>query len=272
MVSLAASTQLFGAQLLQEEHLRAIRNAGFRHVELFASPGHFDWEDRGTVMRIRAALRALELTVCSLHAPWAPGQDVASLDALCRQRSLEAIARAMDALVAVGGDVLVMHPGAAVQDRRRAAEQLALAEESIRRVAQWAADLGVRVALENPPPYELAGDMASLLALYNRLADEPVVQACFDTGHAHLLPEGVEAVHAVMKDLLVVHLSDNMGSADDHLPPEAGTIPWPTLLSALHDAGFTGAAVLELTDLPEPEEVLVKGWQWMAEQWPEAAP
>ena len=269
MVHLAASTQLFGAQLLQEEHLRTIRDAGFGHVELFAAPGHFEWEDRRAVQHIASALRALELSVCSLHAPWAPGQDIASPDAVRRERSLQAVARAMDALVAVGGEVLVLHPGATVEDRGRSAEQLALAEESIRRVARWATDLGVLVALENPPPYELAGDYASLLALYRRLADEPAVQACFDTGHAHLLPEGIEAVYAVVKDLLVVHLSDNMGRADDHLPPEAGTIPWPTLLSALREAGFSGAAVLELTDLPEPEAILSKGWAWMAEMWPE---
>jgi len=261
--ALAVSTQLFGSQLLARHHLVMMRESGFRAVEVFASPGHFEWEDGAYVVEIARHLHDLGLEVCSVHAPWAPGQDIASLDAAQREASLRSAERAVDALLAIGGRILVLHPGAMPGPNGSQAQQLALARAGIARVALYAASRGATVALENPPPYELAGDNRQMLALYHHFAAQPAVQACFDTGHAHVSPEGVGFVMQVPKELLLVHLSDNTGAADDHLPPRAGTIAWPEFFVMLRERGFAGYLVLELTDLPEPERILSEGWAWM---------
>ncbi len=268
MPEFAVSTQLFGAYELTMAHLQMIRRAGFRAVEVFAAPGHFAWEDGALVRRTARALGSLRLEVCSLHAPWAPGMDIASLDAAVRRRSLAAVEQAVDALLELGGNVLILHPGEAPGGVERREEQLQLSEEGIARVADYCRPRQVRVALENPPPDELAGDSASLMRLYARFARDPVVQACFDTGHAHLAPGGVGAVRDLPKELLVVHLSDNRGHGDDHLPPGEGTIPWEELTSALAQRRFAGSLVLELTTLPGPEAILSRGWEWMQRMWP----
>jgi sugar phosphate isomerase/epimerase len=261
--ALAVSTQLFGAQLLGLNHLAMIRASGFRAVEVFAAPGHFEWEDEAHISEISQALRHLGLEVSSVHAPWAPGQDIAGLDGAQRERSLRSAERAVDALLAIGGHVLVLHPGAIPGPNESQSQQLAHARAGIARVALYAEARGARVALENPPPYELAGDNRQMLALYHHFAAEPAVQACFDTGHAHVSPEGVGFVTKVPKELLLVHLSDNTGAADDHLPPRAGAIAWPEFLAMLRERRFAGYLVLELTDLPEPERILAEGWAWM---------
>jgi sugar phosphate isomerase/epimerase len=263
MSNLAVSTQLFGMQEIGESHLALIRESGFRVVEVFAAPGHFEWEDAACVARVAKALGSLDLSVCSLHAPWAPGQDIASLDAVRRETSLRSVERAVDALVTLGGKALVLHPGATPGPPEWLAKQLDYARAGIERVAGYCTAHGVRVALENPPPYELAGDNQQMLALYRDFAAEPSVQACFDTGHANVSADGIAFVRQVPKELLLVHLSDNTGTADDHLPPEDGTINWQEFFAMLRAREFSGYLVLELTDLPDPARILADGWVFM---------
>ena len=264
-VTRAVSTQIFGEHELAPSYYELIRASGFSTVELFAAPGHFAWDDERVVAQTARTLRSLDLSVCSLHAPWAPGQDVAAIDDDQRRRSLRAVEQAADALLAVGGKNLIMHPGAnpAAPDMKE--KQLRLAEESIARVALYCAARGLTVALENPPPYELAGSNADMLRLYEYFAGNPTVQACFDTGHAHVSQEGVAAVQHVPKDIPVVHLSDNTGQADDHWLPPSGTIAWRPFFQLLSLRQWQGYLVLELTDRPDAAEALASGWRWLNE-------
>jgi sugar phosphate isomerase/epimerase len=263
MTRIAVSTQLFGSQALSAAHCDIIARHGFNWVEVFAAPGHFEWQDVRSVQRTARALDAVGLSVCSLHAPWAPGQDIAAPDAAQRKASLEAVRQAIEALAVLGGKTLVLHPGATAGDESHRKEQLGYAREGIALVAEWCTAHGQRVALENPPPYELAGDNQEMLALYEWFAEQPAVQACFDTGHAHISPEGVAFVRQVPAELLLVHLSDNDGQRDDHLPPGRGTIDWPHFFALLGERHFAGYLVLELTDFPDAERILADGWQWL---------
>ena len=43
-----------------------------------------------------------------------------------------------------------------------------------------------------------------------------------------------------------VHLHDNDGRSDLHLPPGAGTIDWAAVVLALKDAGYDGTITLEV--------------------------
>ena len=265
MKQIGVSTQLFGESLLSEEHLRLIRDAGFRVLEVFAAPGHFEWQDAAYVAHMAEAIRALGLSVYSVHAPWAPGQDIAAVEPSQRQASIASVLRAADALATMGGQVLVLHPGATPSASMGGAEQLALSRQSIAEVVAYCAQFGVRVALENPPPYELGGDSAAILSLYRHFASNPTLQACFDTGHAHITPEGVAGVTQVPKEVLLVHLSDNTGESDDHLAPGKGSIGWPAFFALLRQRDFDACLMLELIDMPRPDQVLANGWIWMRE-------
>lgn len=265
MKQIGVSTQLFGQSLLTEDHLRLIRNVGFQLLEIFAAPGHFEWQDRDYVAYMAKIIRELGMGVYSLHAPWAPGQDIAAVELSQRQASIGAVFKAVDALTVLGGQVLVLHPGATPSGTMSSAEQLALSRESIAAVAAYCASQDVLVALENPPPYELAGATVEMQALYRHFAPNPTLQACFDTGHAHITPEGVMSITEIPKDILLVHLSDNAGESDDHLMPGSGSIAWSTFLALLQQRGFDACLMLELTDMPHPDQVLANGWTWMTE-------
>jgi len=90
----------------------------------------------------------------------------------------------------------------------------------------------------------------------------------FDIGHAHLaeFPEepSLEKSFAPMKKLISsVHLHDNHGEKDEHLPPYEGSIHWPDAIKLLKSAPQNGLPlVLELKeksghDAPTMNEQLV---------------
>ncbi len=259
----AVSTQVFGEHEITPQRLEVIRRSGFQWIEVFAAPGHFAWDDEQAVARLAGWLRDLGLRVCSLHAPWAPGQDIAALDPTQRERSLCAVERAVDALVALAGRHVVVHPGAEPAGAQATAQQLRLAEDGLARVASYCAARGVTAALENPPPYELCGAAADMLRLYRRLAGAPGLCGCFDTGHAHCTPEGVTSMARLPVEVAVIHLSDNYGQSDDHLPPTEGTIDWDAFFTMLAAKEWNGFLVLELTDRPNAADILQRGRGWL---------
>jgi sugar phosphate isomerase/epimerase len=262
---LAVSTQVFGEHEVTAHHLDVMRNAGFGYVEVFAAPGHFAWDDERAVAQMARWLRERDMRACSLHAPWAPGQDIAALDDAQRARSLRAVERAADALVVLGGEYLIVHPGATLTDPTTKDRQLHLAQESLATIARYCATLGVMAALENPPPYELGGDPADMLPLYAQLAGELALCACFDTGHAHISSAGVAGIAHVPKVVAVIHLSDNTGKTDDHWPPPAGTIVWRDFFRLLARRQWDGYLLLELTNQADALDVLTKERRWLIE-------
>jgi sugar phosphate isomerase/epimerase len=81
----------------------------------------------------------------------------------------------------------------------------------------------------------------------------------FDIGHAHLaeLPdaERLEKSFSPLRDLISsVHLHDNHGEKDEHLPPYDGTINWPAAIKLLKTAREGNLPlVLELKEKTGPE-------------------
>jgi sugar phosphate isomerase/epimerase len=75
----------------------------------------------------------------------------------------------------------------------------------------------------------------------------PYLGLALDIGHAHLLPEGVDAwLDAFPENIMHLHLHDNDGVLDQHLPIGEGSIPYPAILDRLHAIGFTGTGTLEV--------------------------
>jgi len=92
------------------------------------------------------------------------------------------------------------------------------------------AELGVSVAFEN----EQEPHPGSAIALLDRLKDYPC-GFCLDVGHAHAftsLPPH-QWVERLGSRIIHLHIHDNPGDDDRHLPPGEGTIDFPELYAAL---------------------------------------
>lgn len=71
---------------------------------------------------------------------------------------------------------------------------------------------------------------------------------CLDTGHVSLFNYPVEKAILEFNDLIkVVHINDNYGTSDDHVPPMFGKLNWNDLMHSFKEINYSGAFNLELS-------------------------
>lgn len=111
--------------------------------------------------------------------------------------------------------------------------------ERIRKITDFAKEVGVKVAFENT---KLRGYLEYVLG---NIKDEHVGM-CFDSGHFHAHFND-EFEHDFVKErIFAVHLHDNDGSSDQHLLPFDGTLNWNLVKDKLVDCNYSGPVTLEL--------------------------
>jgi sugar phosphate isomerase/epimerase len=250
--------------------LKSFEAAGFRHLQVRMPPRAL-LADGDLVLAHATALRAnLRLTGLRLilHAPD---------DLLAGTREHDRQFEGALTYAGVTGCELVVYHGAHVEvDDPRRDERLRAEERSLRRLLPRAAELGVRIAVENlapvyPGPAHVCHDPGAVAALVARL-DSDFAGMCLDIGHANIVAglEGlglVELIEPVFRlaRVILFHVHDNFGAGaqaqraggieplrlDLHLPPGAGTVPWGALgpLVASHPAPLQ----LEIHPAQRPE-------------------
>lgn len=262
----AVSTQVFEKEVLSESHLERFKHCGFDQIEIFLTKPHFDWRDPDYVNAVRSAIHEIGLSVCGIHAPWMPGADIASLDIQERQNSVLEVKKAADVLQMLGGkdSVLVIHPGAALKQDDDTDARITRSHESLLEISQYCKPKKIQVALENPPRYELCGEPDKLLALYRSLAQADI-KACFDSGHANIAG-GLDLWRLTPQEKIYIHLHDNDGVNDSHLPPGKGNLEWNAFFELLREDRFRGIVTLELSPTQNTEEVLRGSKEWFEER------
>src|SRR5712692_2445212 len=226
------STYLFVSRKLTPELLGQIAEAGFEGLEIFCSRSHFDYTAKTEIQAMAGALAQHRLTLDSLHAPTSrdlsatrEGGSPLSLCEVERVRRIEAMdeyKRAIDVAEIAPFPLLVMHMGGpreTADPRKRDA-----AFSSLEHLTLHAKHTGVTLAIENT--LSEMGDPAYL----RQFVDETRLTGlrfCFDIGHAHLADgpaeERLGKSFEPLRDLVAaVHLHDNHGEKDEHLPPFDG--------------------------------------------------
>lgn len=267
------SSYLFISRKVTPELLGQIADAGFQGVELFCSRSHFDYSSRAEIQAMASALETHKLSLESLHAPTSrdlsatrEGGTPLSICEVERVRRIEAmdeLKRAIDVAEDLPYSRMILHMGGSretADPRKRDA-----AFSTLEHLVLHAHRCGVTICLENTTSE--MGDPAYLRAFVDetRLSG---LRFNFDIGHAHLSDgpeeERVDKSFDSLRDLVAsVHLHDNHGDKDEHLPPYSGSIDWPVAVKMLKTApeGDKLPIVLELKektghDAPAAKELL----------------
>jgi sugar phosphate isomerase/epimerase len=212
------------------------------------------------VQEAAARIDALGLEAYSFHAPFADDIDISSLEPACREHALAEILRAVEAAASLGVHYFVIHPGPENGDIPSREERLLRIENVcsvLERVAARCGEVGIQCVLENKLPHLMFGQSADLLWILTCLKGNRI-GACLDTGHAHLAGELYPLVYKMAPYLRLLHVHDNKGHGDDHLPPGDGRIDWTALLKELAAVNFTGAFILELAGGGEPDVIMAR--------------
>ena len=182
--------------------------------------------------------------VHTIHALFAGEMDLGIVDEPGRARGLAVHETSLRVAADLGARNVVFHiggkqPQVAMASVLRSVEQLLLIAEEV----------GVDVAIENLPPGLLGAEPQDLVTIMDAF-DSPRLGVCLDTGHANMTGGCDRWLDAVGAHLNMVHLHDNLGDDDTHLPPGMGTIDWPRLKTRLRECGYPGPWVSETRSQP----------------------
>lgn len=162
----------------------------------------------------------------SVHAPTAD-INIASTREGVRRASIAILSQVCRRAAEIDASPVVVHPGLFPWPGQREESSAALLR-SLDELADIQDETGVAVAIENMGGWEMCHfrDPSLLPELRER-----GLSFCLDVGHAHL--NGVLADFLACGSPCAVHLHDNGGISDDHLPPGAGSIDFAALLPHL---------------------------------------
>ncbi|HET6427912.1 MAG TPA: sugar phosphate isomerase/epimerase family protein [Phycisphaerae bacterium] len=237
--------------------LEQIRGAGFSMIEVCSSADHLDYHDLDAAKAACKRIRDLDMEAYSFHAPFSGQIDITSPNPAARARAREDLFTAAEAAAALRVRYFVLHPGPEKGgfDNKERAERRWNSVEVLNALAGRCRELGVGLALENMLPHLFAGPTRDLLWILGALGSAGV-GVCLDTGHAHLAGDLPAVVDKLSGHLWMIHVNDNNGQGDDHLPPGRGRIDWPGLAERLCHAPFSGGMILEIAGSEDKQAIL----------------
>ena len=78
-----------------------------------------------------------------------------------------------------------------------------------------------------------------------------------DTGHANLMGD-LDVIADLLGDrLMTLHLNDNHGLNDEHLPPGQGTVDWTSVRQLLQRVRYDGCLLNEVEGGTDPARVML---------------
>ena len=230
-----------------ETAIERLAAAGYRTIQLMATPPHFDpWiEDAGRTRRIRALIERHGLSLLALDLA-SSDINLASPAPHVVDFAVEAYAATIDRAAELGARWICVGSG-----RRHAllaeanARLMSSFREALARIHEKAERSGIPIILENHPQGLLANaaDIVRFLDAEG-YAETPVI---YDVANAYAIGEDpVEGLKSLWARLGIVHLSDSPKGQWRHDPIGLGEIDFASIAALLRQRTYTGTIVLEI--------------------------
>ncbi|OUJ18196.1 Sugar phosphate isomerase/epimerase [Methanonatronarchaeum thermophilum] len=233
-------------ELDPREMIKKINKHNFDGVEILADGNH---ELKGKNIEIFRELS--KQTPLSVHAPF-EGINLASLNDEIWERSIEKTTTAIKGAAKINAKCTTIHPGhltsVTVHFRDRAWRRTIRA---FRRLADKATEENTSIAIENMPKMEhLFCRHPSEIQGFIETVNKPNLKFTFDIGHAHT-NNNLEKFLEIKNQINHIHIHDNKGDFDSHLPVGEGTANIKQTLKELKN--YKGIYVIEGRNLKEGE-------------------
>ncbi len=259
---IGVSTLLFETRDIVEA-TREIALMGHRRVELFCQlPGFHPDEVSDTTM---ARLTALAYEYGLEYSVHPPVVNTAASDDDERARAVHDYTAALEVAARLGAGDVVVHSGHKSSPRVEASEAWSLAEQTLATVGARAADLGVRLLLENTGWHAYGFMEAPQDLLRLAAAAQPAdTGLLLDTGHAVLQGfNPTDTARLWLPRLAQMHAHDNHGETDDHLPLGCGVVDWESLIGMLIESHWDGVFMIEVGENSDGRRSLAESMRTM---------
>jgi len=229
------------------DEIKAVAAFGFDYLELCLDPPNGLPEAlQPRLHEIRSALAGEGLELPVVHLPtfvW-----LADVYPSIREASVNEVFKALDLAAELGARKAVLHPGYLTGLMTFIPEVgKGYAAESLQQILKRSDGLGVTVCLENMFPR--AGHMYRPEEFTEVLDQNPGMMMTLDLGHANIRASKsriTDFVKAAYGRIGHVHVGDNNGQEDDHLPVGAGRADIAQGLAAIKASGYDDTITLEV--------------------------
>ena len=239
-----------GCEIPFDQFLSMCNDLGMSYVEIQTEHPYTPSEmDRKRVNEVRELADSYGFDI-TLHGPLFD-TNLSSLKERIRRASAKFMQDCVELASRLDADLLVVHAGSFPRDlpsslMSKARDQL---HSSLSELTKVAVNTGVIIGVENKQKSEdreLVLYPDEHLEVVEAFRDQGV-RAVLDIGHAHTANSDLVNYTHLLNDLIIeLHLHDNDGISDDHLPLGAGSIDFESLFEAVRSIGFTGPTILEL--------------------------
>jgi D-psicose/D-tagatose/L-ribulose 3-epimerase len=234
---------------------------GFDSIDIFADPLDTDAKERKL---IRTECEKAGLPIVSV-ACVAVG--LIDFNPSVQRFSLDRCRAYLDFCYELGARNLLLVLGEYIWERQviPPAEQWATGVKHLKTLGDYAANLGLQIALELEPfKLSLLNDVASMVRFVDEV-NHPAVRANIDVSHLQLAGTKPEELRALKGKAIHVHISDCDGKVHGDLPPGRGVVNFAPYLKEIAALGIDGAISIELEYSPEPAKIV----EWVTEAYRE---
>lgn len=235
------------------EKITEVARAGFKYVDLSMYKDetraylHDNWKD--DVKRLKDLANSLGLTFVQAHSPAFETLETLDPNESWDEKLKETI-RSIEVCAELGIPMTVIHAG--VKRNTSKEEHLRLNKEFFSLLLPVMERTGVKVLVENVGIIDNNGryylNSAERLVEFVEYFNHPLLQACWDVGHANAFGKQYDQIQLLKGHLLAIHYNDNDKKGDLHAPPFLFSLDNDDTIRALIDVGFSGPFTFEATD------------------------
>jgi sugar phosphate isomerase/epimerase len=180
-----------------------------------------------------------------------------------RRAAVEEVAAALPAFAQVGVRLVNVHIAKGVSAFGHDSA-IRMNGASFAELAERAEPHGIQIMVEHVPDRSTSiDDIRAILDHDSRLGFH------LDVGHANIGGDRLDGLLKAFADRLChVHLSDNRGREDDHMPLGAGRIDWPRAIRLIKGTGYDATITLEV--FSSDRDYLLQSAEKVRKWWAEA--
>jgi sugar phosphate isomerase/epimerase len=239
--------------------IRMTREIGFDTIDLFADPLDLDPRERRLIRREcdQAGLPIISIACVAVG--------LIDFNPSVQRFHLERCRRYLDLAYEYEARNVLLVLGEYLWERQviPPAEQWQTGVRNVRALGQYAADLGLCLALELEPfRLSLIRNVDTMLQFLGDV-NHPAVRANIDVSHLQLSQVRPEELGRLRGRATHVHLSDCDGKVHGDLPPGRGVVDFLPYLREIKALDIDGAISIELEYSPDPGRIV----EWVREAY-----
>lgn len=241
--------------------LRKTKELGFDTVDIFIDPLDADVRERRLIKDECDRLDLPIVSICCVAV------GLVDFNPSVQRFHVERVKRYLDLVYEYEAKNLLLVLGEYIwnQEVIPPPEQWKMGVENCKVLGDYAADLGVQIALELEPfKLSLLNSVDTMVRFIDDCGHE-AVQANIDVSHLLLAGVAPEELRRLKGKAIHCHISDCDGQVHGDLPPGRGVVDFAPYLREIKALDIEGAMSIELEYSPEPDKIV----EWVEEAYRE---